>query len=146
MIEQDILDKVASEGWEVIKTDDKLGQEGDHLYKGLLIAKPMNGTMLRKWINYVLLPDNSCYWREVNPFPVKPVRFSQDVQAAISGFITAGQIKAGYVERLNQLDETAIVVAVMSDDTFRMFHIYKDSGNIQRTEITGNYPMNPQGV
>ena len=146
MIEQDILDKVASEGWAIIQTKD-IGTEGEggnlQTYKGLLLVKPVNGVMKRQWVNYVVLPDSTCFWRENNPFPdPKPVRFDSEVRAAIAGYVDAGQIKAGYVEKLDQANETAIVVAIFTDDTIKMFHIDKDAqGHIQRSEITGTYPI-----
>ena len=146
MTETELLNKVTDGGWVVIETKE-LGHEGtgDNLLviKGLLLCKLQDGVMLRQWANYYLKIDGTAYWREHDPFPpARLTTFDSEVRTAISGYITAGQIKAGYIEKVNSTDETAIVVVIMADDSIKMFHIYKDtSDNVQREEITGNYPL-----
>ena len=145
MTEQEILDKVATEGWTIIETK-TLGQEGtgDNLLviKGLLLCKPQNSFMLRQWVNYYLKIDGSCYWREYDPFPAPHVAtFSQEVNAKIVALVAAGTIKAGYVERSDMASQTALVVAIKPDNSLAMYHVCKVGEELTITAITGTYPI-----
>jgi hypothetical protein len=46
------------------------------------------------------------------------------------------------VEKVNDTDKTAIVVAITPANALKMYHVYKDAaGALLITELTGTYPM-----
>lgn len=144
MTETELLAKVATEGWTIL--DSKvLGTEGtgDNLLtiKHLLLCKPKNGTMMRMWAAYYVKVDGVCYWRETNPFPVATVHFNDEIRAKISSLVAAGTIKAGYIERVDDTSQTALVVAIKNDNTPKIYHVYKSGGVLNVTEVTGTYPL-----
>jgi len=143
MTEADILTKVTQEGWSVVEIK-TVTQEGNLTVKGLLLVKPQDSYMLRQWVNYYVKPDGTCYWREVNPFPspVTPTEsFSQKVSAKINALVSTGTIKAGYIERINESGETALVVVVKNDGSLGAYHVYKSGEDLAITPVTGTYPI-----
>ena len=144
MTETELLAKVTSEGWTIIETK-TLGPEGtgDNVLTiiALLTVKPEGGMMLRRWLNYYKKLDGSCFWRENNPFPTVSTSFGDEVRTKIASLVTAGTIKAGYVEKMDDSSQTALVVAIKSDSTASMYHVYKVGGVLNIAAVTGTYPI-----
>ena len=145
MTEQEIEAKIASEGWTVILKleDSNIGDAINQTVYRVLLAKAVGDIVGNKTIYYAKYPGDNCFWYKENPFPdPKPESFNVKIQNAISNRIDLGQIQAGYVEKSNANDETALVVAIMNDDTYKTFLINKDAQEEwQLTEIAGDYPM-----
>ena len=145
MTEQEILAKVASEGWTILQQKE-LGQEGTGanllINKALAVFKPLGSILDRRWFKYYVKTDGSCYWQEYNPFPAPPATsFRDELNAKIAALVTAGTIKAGYIEKTDEGTQTAIAVAVKPDNTLAMYHVYKVGGALNITAITGAYPI-----
>jgi len=145
MIEVELLSKVTSEGW-VILQQKELEKEGtgDALLTGKAIAvcKPLDSVLERKWLKYYLKTDGTCYWQEYNPFPAVPaMSFGEQVRTKINALVTAATIKAGYVERMDEPTQTALVVAVKSDNSLAIYHVCKVAGALTITAVTGTYPI-----
>jgi hypothetical protein len=144
MTENELLATIASNGWEVLQTQ-SAPTEGGMTHKALAICKPNRNVLLRQWARYYVRPDGTCYWQDADPFEspaAHPDTFNNQLMAAIDALVDADQIKAGYIERQNDLSETAVVVIVATDNTTKLFHVYKDeSGAFQKTAITGTYPI-----
>lgn len=146
MTESELLALVTSNGWTIIESK-QIGQEGtgDNLLAimALLTVKPVNGVMLRQWLNYYKKLNGTCIWRENNPFPASPVvTFYDKVSAKINALVAAGTIKAGYVEKSNEIAKTALVVAVGTSNDFKPYHVWEDASQvIQVVALTGTYPI-----
>lgn len=144
MTETELLNKVSTEGWVVLQQKE-LGSEGtgDNLIinKALAVCKTLDSVLDRKWLKYYLKADGSCYWQEYNPFPAFVTSFKEQVQMRINTLVTAGTIKAGYIEKIDEVSETAIVVAIKSDNSLAMYHVCKVGGVLTITSITGTYPI-----
>jgi hypothetical protein len=142
MTEQDILDAITNAGWTVIQTKED-STSGDRIVYSVWCTQVINDGVVDKYFRYVKYPDDSCYWWEKDPFPApKPESFQQKLQTAITNLITAGTIKAGYVEKSDLVNETALVVVITPSDAYKTFLVNKNaSGNLQPTEIAGDYPM-----
>jgi len=145
MTEAEILAKVTTAGWTINETK-TLGQEGagDNLLtiKALLLTKPEGSFMRRQWVNYYMKTDGSCAWREYDPFPAAPATsFGEEVRNKIVALVAAATIKAGYVEKMDETSQTALVVAVKADNTFAPYHVCKVAGALTITAVTGTYPI-----
>ena len=144
MTENELLATIASNAWEVLQTQ-SAPTEGGMTHKALAICKPNGSVLLRQWVRYYVRPDGTCYWQDADPFAtpaIQPDTFNNQLMAAIDALVSAGQIKAGYIERQNDYSETAVVAVVATDNTTKLYHVYKDaSGVFQKTAITGAYPI-----
>ena len=145
MNEQQIKQKIQGEGWEVVEEQTGSLEHG-YTPKALDIVKKLNDVIYKKWIHYTIAPNGECYLVKQNPFPVPPQpNFRDQLNSRISELVSAGTIKAGYIERANLRDETALIVAVMPDNTFKTFHVQKVAGNLHPTEVIGKYPFGFSG-
>lgn len=148
MTEVDLLNKIAAEGWSIIEQR-TVGDEGSgdsHLVtKRLMVFKPESGVIVRREIFYNVKADGSCYWLRDDPFPTYPPPspvFTDTVSSKINALISAGTIKAGYIERFNEAAKTAVVVAVTISNEFKVYHVWQDaSQTIQVVALTGTYPI-----
>jgi len=140
MTEQELLQSITDDGWEVLQTQD--GEEFGYPIKQLYIGKVVNGVWTRQSTHYIRLKDGSCHW--VHHSPIRPPvqeTFGDKLNNRITELIQAEVIKAAYIERIDPRSETAIIVAVMPDNTFKTFLIEVVNGNLQHTELTGKYPF-----
>ena len=147
MTEQDILDKIAAEGWTVLKILE-IGQEGTSsdlvVYKTIDIYKLVDNTLQQKLLKYFLKVDGTCYWKGSDPFPVilpSPLTFDEEVQNKITDLVSAATIKAGYIEKVDVRSKTALVVVIKTDNTVAMYHVYKVEELLTVTALTGTYPI-----
>ena len=146
MTETELINKVGTEGWTIIETK-TLGEEGtgDNLLTiiALLTVKQSGDMLLRQWLNYYKKVDGTCIWREHDPFPApQAVSFGQRVNAKITALVAAATIKAAYAEKIDESSETALVVAVKTDNTFQAYHVWADASDvIQIQALTGTYPI-----
>lgn len=150
MIEQDILNTIEQSGWKVVisDVDSSVGNIFKQTVKKLLLYKATEGIAVNQTVRYAVYEDGSCYWWERNPFPEpKAIGFNQELQLALYDFIQVGIIKAGYIERADTINENALVVAVMPDNTYRTFLIERDAqGRLKPASITGSYPINKSSM
>jgi len=140
MTEAQLLAKVESEGWVIQRTEIE-DPNPDLTRKAILCYKLLNGIADQRWFRYFISGDNA-YWHEHDPFPVSVQTFTDELNAKIEALVTAGTIKAAYVEKVSEIDKTAIAVAVTTANALKMYHAYKDTeGILQITEVTGTYPI-----
>jgi len=141
MTEAQLLAKVESEGWVIQRTEIE-DPNPDLTRKAILCYKILNGIADQRWFRYFISGDNA-YWHEHDPFPPTPAAtFTDELNAKIAALVTAGTIKAAYVEKVSDTDKTAIAVAVTTANALKMYHVYKDAGGVlQITEVTGTYPI-----
>ena len=141
MTEQELQDTLTTNGWEILQTKE-VGSEAGYTNKGTAACKVINGAMKRQWFKYYLKSDGICYWQDVNPFPDPPApNFSDEVRAKITDLKATAVIKAGYIERTDLNNKTCVVMVIKPDNTFAMYHVYKDTDEtIRATELSGSYP------
>jgi len=146
MTEVEILAKVATAGWTIVYSQ-VLNQEGSGTnaltLKCLYITKPQDSVMRWQKVNYFLKVDDTCYWQNHDPFYVEIpiVSFGQKVQNKIAALVAAATIKAGYIEKIDEASQTALVVVVKPDNTFAPYHVYTVGEVLTVTPLTGIYPI-----
>lgn len=142
MTETELLAIVATNNWtlqriEIEDTNPAL------MRKAILCWKPVSNVVTQQWFHYFVKADGTAYWERSDPFPAMVTTFQDQLNAKITALVVAGIIKAAYVEKIDQINNTAIVVAVMGATlAYKTYHVYKDTGgNLQITEVTGAYPI-----
>ena len=146
MTEQEILDKIASEGWGIVKSweDSNVGNVFTQTVKALLLYKIVNGIAVNKTIRYAVYEDGTAAWWEKNEFPEpKPPGFQQELQEFINGFIASGIVKYARAKEVDTVNEQAIAVAILSsDNSLVVVRIYRDAPESLTWEAApDNYPM-----
>lgn len=140
MTETELLAKVNSEGWVVLQTRE-VDTKPSLILKDILCHKPIEGVMKQDRFFYFVKSDGTAYWKDADPFAPAVASFREKVQSKIASLIAAGTIKAGYVERMDEPNEVALVVAIKDDSTFATYHVYQSGGALMVTPVTGAYPM-----
>jgi hypothetical protein len=148
MTEQEILDAITNAGWTIVDTKVDSTAFNRQVITNAC-TQVINDAVVDKYFRYVKYPDETCYWWEKDPFVVKPTTFSQEVQVKITQLIGTNFMAAGYIEKIDNTNEKAIVVAIKDNSglEYQTYHIYKDNQeNLQATPITGSYPIGGSSI
>lgn len=143
MNKTELITKIQTEGYSILQE-----REGDieNGYKHWAVAgiREVDGTGTRKWFHfYERTSDGVCLWADKDPFyePVKPVRFSDELDQYIQGKINDGTILAGFVEDISEGQETAIARAVQDDGSGAIV----EKRYLLNKDADGNFQITPLG-
>lgn len=148
MTEQELLAAMVADGWTITGSQER--EEDGMTQKAVRAYKIVNGLMKVEGFTYRVTTEGETFWihhSPMSPQPPSQPTFATRLNTRITELIAADTIKAAYLERLDKRNETAIVVVVMPDDTFKTFLVRSDAqGDLQTIPLTGNYPMGASGV
>jgi hypothetical protein len=141
MNKAELIAQIESNGYTVLPGRET-GTEGDIKHLAVPGIRVVDGVGKRKWFKfYERITDGECFWMDADPFytPTPVESYQKKLEQFLQNKIDAGVILAGFVEVINPVQETAIVLVVVQDGESYVQKRYliskNESGNPKITPI-----------
>lgn len=137
----DLKQQIIDNGYEVT-LEEQLTLQDEYFEQYVLTGMRSEGEAgtREKFYIYKDLETDECYWKDINPFLQREVTFKDKVESYLASKKSDGTIEAGFVDKINTTQRTALVSAKWLDSNGDFvsgeFLLDEDpDGNIQHRQV-----------